>query len=101
MLIVEEFYNGHPGVAIVHIVPKPRSIDHSKADYRLVRYGKLRYYPQIANDRLRTFEEFFLKLSFRDLYLHSLVHLLRMTTSVIGVVFDGRREKCVDKGCLS
>lgn len=101
MLIIEEFYNGHPGVAIIHVVPKPRSIDHGKADYHLVRNGKPQYYPDIAYGSRQTFEEFFFQLSFSDLYLHGLVYLLRMTASMIRIVFDSRGEECIDKSCLS
>ena len=49
----------------------------------------------------RTFEELLLKLSLSDLDLHSLVDLLGVTPSMVGIVLDGRREQRVDKGGLS
>lgn len=37
-----------------------------------------------------TFEEFFFKLRFRNLYLNRLVDLLRMAAAMVGVVLDRR-----------
>ena len=49
----------------------------------------------------RTLEELLLELSLRNLDLDSLVHLLVVSSLVIGVVLDGCGEKGVDEGCLS
>ena len=48
-----------------------------------------------------TLEELLLELSFGNLDLNSFVHLLVVSSLVIGVVFDGSREESVDEGCLS
>ena len=49
----------------------------------------------------RTLEELLLELRLGDLNLDGLVHLLVVSSLVIGVVLDGCGEKGVDEGCLS
>lgn len=49
----------------------------------------------------RTLEELLLKLSLGDLDLYGLIHLLVVSSLVVGVVFDGCGEEGVDEGCLS
>ena len=48
-----------------------------------------------------TLEELLLKLGLGNLNLHGLVHLLVVSSLVIGIVFDGRGKESVDEGCLS
>ena len=49
----------------------------------------------------RTLEELLLELSLGDLNLDRLVHLLVVSSLVVGIVLDGGGEKGVDEGCLS
>jgi hypothetical protein len=49
----------------------------------------------------RTLEELLLELSFGDLNLDRLVHLLVVSSLVVGIVFDGGGEERVDEGRLS
>ena len=44
-----------------------------------------------------TLEELLLELSLCDLNLNSLVNLLMVSSLVVGVVLDGRREKRIDE----
>jgi hypothetical protein len=57
----------------------------------------------IGNDRLEliTLEELLLQLSLGDLDLDGLVDLLLVSSLVVGIVLNRRREKCVDEGSLS
>lgn len=55
----------------------------------------------IQNLESATFEEFLFQLSFSDLDLYSLIHLLGMSTLVIRVGLDGCREESVDESRLS
>lgn len=48
-----------------------------------------------------TLEELLLELSLGDLDLDSLVHLLMVSSLVIGIVLDGGGEEGVDEGGLS
>lgn len=48
-----------------------------------------------------TFEELLLQFGLSDLDLNSSVNLLLVTTLVVGIVLDGRREQGVDKRGLS
>jgi hypothetical protein len=48
-----------------------------------------------------TLEELLLELSLGDLDLDCLVHLLVVSSLVVGVVLDGCGEEGVDEGCLS
>lgn len=97
MLIIEKLNDGHPRVAIVHIIAKARGIDDSQT------YLTGPIIRQRCKDlRLQvTFEEFLLEFRFSDLNLNSLVDLLCMTTSMIGVILDGGREQRIDEGSFS
>lgn len=79
MLVIKELNDWLPGVAVVDIVTKARSINDSQADL----------------------EELLLQLSLCDLNLHSLVNLLLVSAAVIGVVLDGGGEEGVDEGGLA
>jgi hypothetical protein len=48
-----------------------------------------------------TLEELLFQLSFGNLNLDSLVHLLRMSALVVGVVLDRGREEGVNEGGFS
>ena len=48
-----------------------------------------------------TLEELLLELGLGDLNLDGLVHLLVVSSLVVGIVLDGGREESVDEGCLS
>jgi hypothetical protein len=50
---------------------------------------------------LHTLEELLLKLGLGDLNLDGLVHLLVVSSLVVGVVLDGGGEEGVDEGRLS
>jgi hypothetical protein len=45
-----------------------------------------------------TLEELLLELGLGNFNLDSLVNLLRVSASVVGVVLDGGGEECVDEG---
>ena len=51
--------------------------------------------------RLHTLEELLLELGLGDLDLDGLVHLLLVTSAVVGVVLDGGGEESVDEGGLA
>lgn len=115
VLVVEKFDNGHPGVAVVDIVTESGCVNDGQADYN--------YFPPperlaMAILELRevvlgggggfflffffiTLEELLLELSLGDLNFDGLVHLLLMSTLVVGIVLNGGREECVDKGGFS
>lgn len=97
VLIVQEFNDGHPGITVVHIVTETRRVNDGKADCGVL----ASHQGEGTCGMCCTFEELLLQLSLCNLNLHSLVDLLRMSSSVIGVVLDGGREKCVDEGSLS
>lgn len=95
VLVVEEFDDWHPGIAIVDIVAKTRGVDHRQTHYhRQLRsvYGKT-----ISC----TFEELFLQLSLCNLNLNSLINLLGMASLVVLIVLDGGGEEGVDEGGLA
>jgi hypothetical protein len=48
-----------------------------------------------------TLEELLLELGLGDLNLDRLVHLLVVSSLVVGIVLDGGGEERVDEGCLS
>jgi hypothetical protein len=50
---------------------------------------------------LYTFEELLLELGLGDLNLDCLVHLLVVSSLVVGIVLDGGGEEGVDEGSLS
>jgi hypothetical protein len=50
---------------------------------------------------LHTLEELLLELSLGDLNLNRLVHLLVVSSLVVGIVLDGGGEEGVDEGSLS
>lgn len=50
---------------------------------------------------MRTFEELLLELSLGDLNLNRLVHLLMVSSLVVGIVLDGGGEEGIDEGSLS
>lgn len=54
-----------------------------------------------ADNRWHTLEELLFQLSLCDLNLNGLVNLLRVSSSVVGVVLDRCREKGVDECGLS
>lgn len=54
-----------------------------------------------SNGALPTLEELLLELSLGDLNLDSLVHLLVVSSLVVGIVLDGGGEEGVDEGSLS
>ena len=84
MLVVQEFDDWHPGIAVVHIVSKTRGIDDSQADWEC-QYRNLHIY----DISLLTLEELLLELSLGNLDFNSLVHLLGMSAPVIGIILDG------------
>lgn len=51
--------------------------------------------------RALTLEELLLELGLGDLDLDGLVHLLVVSSLVVGIVLDGGREEGVDECCLS
>lgn len=57
--------------------------------------------PVYRGSATRTLEELLLELSLGDLDLNGLVHLLVVSSLVVGIVLDGGREEGVDEGCLS
>ena len=50
---------------------------------------------------MHTLEELLLELSLGDLNLNRLVHLLVVSSLVVGIVLDGGGEEGVDEGSLS
>lgn len=97
MLVVEEFNNGLPRIAVVHVVSEARGIDDGEADWKVSVSCPCPSKISMA----RTLEELLLKLSLGNLNLDSLVHLLVVSSLVIGVVLDGGREERIDEGSLS
>ena len=79
VLVVQEFYDWLPAVAVVHIVTESRGVNDGQADL----------------------EELLFQLGLGDLNLDGLVNLLRVTSAVVGVVLDGGRKEGVDEGRLS
>jgi hypothetical protein len=65
----------------------------------------------VVSDRVRqdtaycgrwcTLEEFLLELSLGDLNLDRLIHLLVVSSLVVGIVLDGGGKECVDESRLS
>ena len=55
----------------------------------------------VAFQAAHTLEELLLELSLGDLDLDGLVHLLVVSSLVVGIVLDGGREEGVDECCLS
>jgi hypothetical protein len=56
---------------------------------------------QLLERALRTLEELLLELGLGDLDLDRLVHLLVVSSLVVGIVLDGGGEEGVDEGRLS
>jgi len=79
VLVVEEFDDGLPGVAIVDIVAEAGGVDDSQADL----------------------EELFFEFSLCDFNLDRFVHLLVVSSLVVGIVLDGGGEERVDEGRLA
>ena len=96
VLVVEELDDGLPRVAVVDVVTETRGVDNSKADWGVLVEGDGQ-----SNGALPTLEELLLELSLGDLNLDSLVHLLVVSSLVVGIVLDGGREEGVDECCLS
>lgn len=55
----------------------------------------------LAGATRHTLEELLLELGLGDLNLDGLVHLLVVSSLVVGIVLDGCGEEGVDEGCLS
>jgi hypothetical protein len=96
VLVVEELNDGLPRVAVVDVVTETRSVDNSKADWAVLVEGDGQ-----SNGALPTLEELLLELGLGDLNLDSLVHLLVVSSLVVGIVLDGGGEEGVDEGSLS
>ena len=84
MLVVEELDDGLPRVAVVDVVTETRGVDNSKADWGVLVEGDGQ-----SNGALPTLEELLLELGLGDLNLDSLVHLLVVSSLVVGIVLDG------------
>ena len=95
MLVVEEFNDGLPGIAVVDIISKARGINDGQTNYTFTLV-----WPE-ETKRMITFEELLLQLRLGDFDLHSAVNLLLVTALVVGVVLDSSRKQGVDKGSLS
>ena len=95
MLVVEEFNDGLPGIAVVDIISKARGINDGQTNYTFTLV-----WPE-ETKRMITFEELLLQLSLGDLNLNGSVNLLLMTALVVGVVFDGCGKQGVDESGLS
>jgi len=85
MLVIEEFYDWHPRVAIVDVVAKTRGINDGQANW----FTCQSLWPKNAICPDFTFEEFLLQLSFGDLNLNGLIYLLCVTAPVVCVILDG------------
>ena len=96
VLVVEELNDGLPRVAVVDVVTETRGVDNSKADWGVLVGGDGQ-----SNGALPTLEELLLELGLGDLNLDSLVHLLVVSSLVVGIVLDGGGEEGVDEGSLS
>jgi hypothetical protein len=96
VLVVEELDDGLPRVAVVDVVTETRGVDNSKADWGVLVGGDGQ-----SNGALPTLEELLLELGLGDLNLDSLVHLLVVSSLVVGIVLDGGGEEGVDEGSLS
>lgn len=96
MLVVKEFDNGLPRIAIVDVVAKARSIDDREADFT-----ELACILSNPFNAFLTLEEFLLQLGLCDFDLNGFVDLLVVPALVIGVVLDCGREEGVDEGGLS
>lgn len=96
VLVVEELDDGLPRVAVVDVVTETRGVDNSKADWGVLVEGDGQ-----SNGALPTLEELLLELGLGDLNLDSLVHLLVVSSLVVGIVLDGGGEEGVDEGSLS
>lgn len=79
MLVIEELDDGLPRVAVVDVVTEAGRVDNGEADL----------------------EELLLELSLCDFDFDSLVHLLVVSSLVVGVILDGGGEEGVDEGGLS
>jgi hypothetical protein len=87
VLVVEELDDGLPRVAVVDVVTETRGVDNSKADWGVLVEGDGQ-----SNGAVPTLG---------DLNLDSLVHLLVVSSLVVGIVLDGGGEEGVDEGSLS
>ena len=97
VLVVEELDNGLPRVAIVDVVTESRCVDDGEADYQ----SQLGGTKLCRGDSVPTLEELLLELCLCDLNLDCLVHLLVVSSLVVGVVLDRGGEEGFDEGCLS
>ena len=88
MLIIQELYNWHPRIVVVHVVPETGSVNDGKANCGKPQPVVLICKPRESYIRQNTFEEFFLQLCFSDLYFNCFIHLLRVAAPVVGIVFD-------------
>ena len=79
VLVVNEVDNGSPRVAVVDVVAEAGAVD----------------------DRQLRLELLLLELSLDDLHLGQLVHLLVVSSLVVGIVLDGGGEERVDECRLS
>ena len=96
VLVIEELDDGLPRVAVVDVVAEARGVDNSKADWGVLVEGDGQ-----SDGALPTLEELLLELGLGDLNLDSLVHLLVVSSLVVGIVLDGGGEEGVDEGSLS
>lgn len=96
VLVVEELDDGLPRVAVVDVVSESRRVDDGKADWSRQSGPK-----GISCHTVHTLEELLLELGLGDFNLDRLVHLLVVSSLVVGIVLDCRREERVDEGRLS
>lgn len=79
VLVVEEFDDGLPAIAVVDVVAEPGSVDNGQAHL----------------------EKFLLQFGLGDLNFDRLVNLLGMAAAVIGVILNGCGEEGVDERRLA
>lgn len=89
MLVIEELDDWHPRITVVHIIAESRRINNSQADCEDIRLRSSSK-RQVNSEIGHTFEKLLFELCLRDFYLHSLVDLLGMATTVVGVILDRR-----------
>jgi hypothetical protein len=95
VLVVEELDYGLPRVAVVDIVAEAGGVNDGQADCG----GEC--WSQLLGPALHTLEELLLELGLGDFDLDRLVHLLVVSSLVVGVVLDRGGEEGVDEGRLS
>jgi hypothetical protein len=94
VLVVEEFDDGHPRIAVVHIVAEAGSVNDGQSNCTCQ--------PALLTVcNVLTLEELLFQLRLGNFDFDSLVNLLCMPSLVVGVVLDGGGEERVDEGGLS